>query len=131
MTRDAHLSGCTTKVGAPVAAGQQIAKMGSTGRSTGSHLHFEVRLNGVAVNPRRFLEAKAMFSKSKPTPDSVSTPSPQPPAQVPAKMATGARHTTFSIIGSDVVITGNVAASVDLPVDGKIAGDRSEEHTSE
>ena len=38
-------------------------------------------------------------------------------------MATGARHTTFSIIGSDVVITGNVAASVDLHVDGKIDGD--------
>ena len=60
-----------------------------------------------------------MFSKSKPTPASESVPSPA----VPAKMATGARHTTFSIIGSDVAITGNVAASVDLHVDGKIEGD--------
>jgi cytoskeletal protein CcmA (bactofilin family) len=45
------------------------------------------------------------------------------PPPVPAKMATGARHTTFSILGSDVVVTGNVAASVDLHVDGKIEGD--------
>lgn len=40
-----------------------------------------------------------------------------------SKMATGARNTTFSIIGSDVVITGNIAASVDLHVDGRIDGD--------
>lgn len=59
-----------------------------------------------------------MFSKSKPKPDYVSEPSP-----VATKMATGARHTTFSIIGSDVVVTGNVAATVDLHVDGKIEGD--------
>ena len=62
-----------------------------------------------------------MFSKSKTTPDSESAPSL--PAALPAKMATGARHTTFSVLGSDVVITGNVSASVDLHVDGKIDGD--------
>src|SRR3546814_16980823 len=66
-----------------------------------------------------------MSLKSKPTPDSDSAPSlpPLPPAAAPAKLATGSRHTTFSIIGSDVAITGNVAASVDLHVDGKIEGD--------
>ncbi|KTE19385.1 cell shape determination protein CcmA [Sphingopyxis sp. H050] len=61
-----------------------------------------------------------MFSKSKTTPDSESVPSLP---TVPAKMASGARHTTFSVLGSDVVITGNVAASVDLHIDGKIEGD--------
>lgn len=65
MTRYAHLSGFTTTVGAQVAAGDQIGKMGSTGRSTGSHLHFEVRVNGAAVNPRRFLEAKADVMEAK------------------------------------------------------------------
>lgn len=57
MTRYAHLSGFTARVGDSVAPGQQIGRMGSTGRSTGTHLHFEVRVGGTAVNPRRFLEA--------------------------------------------------------------------------
>jgi murein DD-endopeptidase MepM/ murein hydrolase activator NlpD len=58
-TRYGHLSGFATRPGALVKAGDQIARMGSTGRSTGNHLHFEVRINGRAVNPRPYLEASA------------------------------------------------------------------------
>ena len=58
MTRYAHLSGFVVRTGARIARGDTIGRMGSTGRSTGTHLHFEVRLNGQPINPRRFLEAR-------------------------------------------------------------------------
>jgi murein DD-endopeptidase MepM/ murein hydrolase activator NlpD len=55
-TRYAHMSAFRARVGQSVMAGQVIGAVGSTGRSTGPHLHFEVRLNGQPVNPRPFLE---------------------------------------------------------------------------
>ena len=55
VTRYAHNSRLTVKVGDLVRAGQQVAKAGSTGRSTGAHVHFEVWEDGNVVNPRKFL----------------------------------------------------------------------------
>ena len=56
VTRYAHMSGFRTRIGTPVRAGDLIGAIGSTGRSTGPHLHFEVRINDQPVNPRPFLE---------------------------------------------------------------------------
>jgi murein DD-endopeptidase MepM/ murein hydrolase activator NlpD len=56
-TRYGHLSEIDVKVGQSVRIGETIGKIGSTGRSTGPHLHYETRIDGEAVDPQKFLRA--------------------------------------------------------------------------
>jgi murein DD-endopeptidase MepM/ murein hydrolase activator NlpD len=62
-TRYAHLSAFDVEVGDIVAKGQVIGRIGSTGRSTGPHLHYETRIDGEAVDPMRFLRAARRMSE--------------------------------------------------------------------
>ena len=56
-SRYGHLSQIDVKVGQFVRIGEVIGRIGSTGRSTGPHLHYETRINGEAVDPQKFLRA--------------------------------------------------------------------------
>ncbi|MBO6539369.1 MAG: M23 family metallopeptidase [Rhizobiaceae bacterium] len=56
-TRYAHLSKISVKEGDVIERGGVVGKVGSSGRSTGAHLHYEIRRNGTAINPLRFIKA--------------------------------------------------------------------------
>jgi murein DD-endopeptidase MepM/ murein hydrolase activator NlpD len=56
-TRYAHLSSISVKVGDRVATGAVVGHVGTTGRSTGPHLHYEVRVDGEAIDPMRYIRA--------------------------------------------------------------------------
>ncbi|MEO6366102.1 MAG: M23 family metallopeptidase [Luteimonas sp.] len=64
VTRYAHNSRLLMRVGDLARIGQQIAKAGSTGRSTGAHVHFEVWENGRVVNPRKFIGDKRAVTRA-------------------------------------------------------------------
>jgi len=68
-TRYGHLSEILVQEGQFVAAGATLGRLGSTGRSTGPHLHYEVRVDGEPVDPQRFLQAGApLFASLTPAP---------------------------------------------------------------
>ncbi|MCA1653562.1 MAG: M23 family metallopeptidase [Sphingomicrobium sp.] len=80
-TRFGHMSAVLVSAGQRVMRGQQIGRMGSTGRSTGSHLHYEVRIDGRPVNPIPFMKSTdyllAMKAGSGASQDQVAMGGPQ------------------------------------------------------
>ena len=54
-TRFGHCSSLDAKLGQKIKRGDVIARVGNTGRSTGPHVHYEVAVNGVSVNPSRYI----------------------------------------------------------------------------
>jgi len=74
QTRFGHLSRILVHPGERVVRGQEIALMGSTGRSTGSHLHYEVRMDGRAVNPVPYLDSAELAVAMKQRVNAMTAP---------------------------------------------------------
>jgi murein DD-endopeptidase MepM/ murein hydrolase activator NlpD len=64
-TRYGHMSEILVEEGQEVAQGDVLGRLGSSGRSTGPHLHYEVRVDGEPVDPERFMRAGASLSEGE------------------------------------------------------------------
>jgi murein DD-endopeptidase MepM/ murein hydrolase activator NlpD len=83
ITRYAHMSAFAPGIGkgTPVSAGEIIGKIGTTGRAHGAHVHFEVRINGHAVDPQPYLNAKSCpAGPTLPVVEEARAPDPAPRA---------------------------------------------------
>jgi len=98
VTRYAHMSALGADVGGVVQAGDEIGKVGATGRAHGAHIHFEVRLDGRAVDPKPYL-ALASCNGTAPREEILEAyaaepePRPRNTARRPAPRQTAARTT--------------------------------------
>lgn len=84
VTRYAHLNRIEVKQGATVTAGERIGQLGSTGRTTGPHLHFEVRLDGRSVDPNTALAVAEML-RTSPAEGAVAAHALSPEVQAKAR----------------------------------------------
>jgi murein DD-endopeptidase MepM/ murein hydrolase activator NlpD len=92
ITRYAHASKVFVKKGDLIKRGQKIAEVGTTGRSTGPHLHFEVWVEGVPQDPQKFLNAGSTLTSTQvATAVARSQPIPTPSASPPERRAPGQR----------------------------------------
>ena len=99
---NAHCSKLLVKEGDVVARGRKISEVGSTGRSTGPHLHFEVRFRGVAQNPSKFLLASVPAARGSTKVAAAKAPSESArPAEENAKAAAPAAATEASKVPAE------------------------------
>jgi murein DD-endopeptidase MepM/ murein hydrolase activator NlpD len=84
ITRYAHASKVWVKVGDLIKRGQKIAEVGTSGRSTGSHLHFEVLVHGIPQDPQKFLNQSPLLQGTQ---VAATSGSPNPRAAVRDKSA--------------------------------------------
>ena len=97
VTRYAHASKLLVKAGMMVKRGQTIAEVGSSGRSTGPHLHFEVLVSGVPQNPTRFLSGKAQAQPMLMAQSAASTSAPAAARPRAARRATASAATAEAV----------------------------------
>ncbi|MFZ2649863.1 MAG: M23 family metallopeptidase [Burkholderiaceae bacterium] len=117
VTRYAHNSKLFVKAGDIVKRSQKIAEVGTSGRSTGPHLHFEVRLDGVPQNPAKFLASRGSTSVALTTlaVPSKSTTAPSPQARPASVWATPARVPAVTKVGSERDATEPASAPAAAP----------------